>query len=117
DTKRFIDNSYFLTHQQQEFKNKILKSKSRFIIIEGLPGTGKTLLLYDLAKKFHKTHDVVVIHAGDLNAGHLKLSQEYNWNLIPAKEFIKIKSLNPQVIFIDETQRMYPSQLEYVIDY
>lgn len=112
-----MDNSYFLTHQQQEFRNKILKSKSQFIIVEGLPGTGKTLLLYDLAKEFYKTHEIVVIHAGDLNTGHLKLKQQYDWELIPAKEVERIEKLNPQIIFIDETQRMYPRQLQYIIEY
>ncbi|MDA6963167.1 hypothetical protein OSM87_26235, partial [Escherichia coli] len=39
-TERFINGLYFLTKQQQEFKDKILKSSSQFIILEGLPGTG-----------------------------------------------------------------------------
>lgn len=117
NVEEFLKSSYFLTLQQQEFKNSILKSLRQFNIIEGLPGTGKTLMLYDLAKGFRETHDIVLIHAGNLNSGHLKLSQQYKWNIIPAKDVKQIDQIKPQIIFIDETQRMYPNQLKDVIEY
>ncbi|TCP24462.1 AAA domain-containing protein [Scopulibacillus darangshiensis] len=117
DSERFINGSYFLTKQQEEFKKKTFDNHQQFIILKGLPGTGKTLLLYDLAKEFNKTHDIVIIHTGELNEGHLKLRQQYKWNIIPIKEFKQIKQLNPKVIFVDETQRMYPQQLESIIQY
>lgn len=117
DSERFNNGSYFLTTQQQEFKNDILKSSAQFIILEGLPGAGKTLLLYDLAKKYNEKHDIVIIHTGVLNPGHLILNQQYKWNIIQAKRFEEIRQLEPQFIFVDETQRMYPYQLKYIIDY
>lgn len=117
DSKKFNNGSYFLTQQQQLFKNSILKSKSQFFIIEGLPGTGKTLLLYDLAKEFYENYDIVIVHTGNLNTGHLKLKQQYKWNIIPAKAIENIEQLKPQIIFVDETQRMYPWQLDTIIEY
>ena len=117
ESERFNNGSYFLTKQQQEFKDAILKSSAKFTIIEGLPGTGKTLLLYDLAKEFNKNHDIVIIHTGALNAGHLILNQQYKWNIIPIKECKKIEQIKPQFIFVDETQRMRPSQLHYLIKF
>ncbi len=117
DSKRFISGSYFLTKQQQEFKEAIVNSCAKFTIIDGLPGTGKTLLLYDLAKEFIEDYNTVIIHTGTLNIGHLKLKQQYQWNIIPIKDFKGIENLKPDFIFVDETQRMRPYQLNYLIKY
>lgn len=113
----FCKNEYFLTLQQQEFKNEIVKAPANFQIIEGLPGTGKTLLLYDLAKEYRRRNKVLMIHAGNLNEGHHKLIDDYGWSIISAKDYHQINFINPDYIFIDETQRMYPRQLEYIINY
>lgn len=117
DSEKFIEGFYFLTLQQEEFKRTILKNKEQFVIIGGRPGTGKTLLLYDLAKEFLKEEEIVVIHGGDLNTGHLKLKQEYGWNIIPIKRVSSIEQIKPKVIFVDESQRVYPHQLDYIINY
>lgn len=39
-----------------------------------------------------------------INAGHLKLNQQYKWNITPAKDVKQIDQIKPQIIFIDETQ-------------
>ena len=106
-----------MTKQQQEFKDAILNSSAKFTIIEGLPGTGKTLLLYDLAKELNEDDEIVIIHTGTLNTGHLILNQQYKWNIIPIKACKSIERIKPQFIFVDETQRMRPSQLDYLIKY
>ncbi|ALX49807.1 hypothetical protein AOX59_15265 [Lentibacillus amyloliquefaciens] len=117
DSERFNSGSYFLTKQQQEFKEAILKGSAKFTIIEGLPGTGKTLLLYDLAKEFIEDYNTVIIHTGTLNMGHLKLKHQYKWKIIPIKDCKEIEHIKPKFIFIDETQRMRPHQLDYLIRY
>ncbi|WP_317950912.1 DNA/RNA helicase domain-containing protein, partial [Rossellomorea marisflavi] len=117
NSERFINGSYFLTQQQQEFKNSILKSPATFTIIEGLPGTGKTLLLYDLAKELNKDHNILIIHTGTLNTGHMVLNQQFKWDIIPVKSYERISHFQPSIIFVDETQRMKPPQLEYIIKY
>lgn len=117
DCDRFIKGEYFLTQQQQEHKKAILKEKSQFVFIEGAPGTGKTLLLYDLAKKYISDYEILIIHSGDLNIGHLKLKNQYNWNIVPAKQMKIALGDKPTAIFIDETQRLYPNQLDYLVQY
>lgn len=117
DSEKFIEGSYFLTLQQEDFKRTILKNKEQFVVIGGRPGTGKTLLLYDLAKEFVKEDEIVIIHGGELNTGHLKLKQEYGWNIIPIKRYSSIEQIQPNVIFVDESQRVYPNQLDYIINY
>ncbi|MCR5273573.1 MAG: ATP-binding protein [Lachnospiraceae bacterium] len=65
---RFLRHEYFLTLQQKDiegclFRN-IVEEKVRFQGYKGLPGTGKTLLLYDLAMLLSETKRVCLIHCG-----------------------------------------------------
>jgi len=60
---KFLNNEYFLTLQQEEVKNAIIdflnsEKKAKFISITGSAGTGKTLLIYDIAKQpYHRLDD------------------------------------------------------------
>ena len=54
-TEDFINKKYFLTNQQQDIKTKVLRfiddnTAGCFCAISGGPGSGKTLLLYDIAR-------------------------------------------------------------------
>lgn len=117
DTDRFMSNQYFLTQQQKDFKNQIIDSKAPVCLIEGKPGTGKSLLLYDVAKELSKKSRTVLIHCGQLNEGHLKLNKEYGWDILSAKDSDSISNYEPKVIFIDEAQRFIPYQLKNILDY
>ena len=52
---RFLKKEYFLTYQQRDIERQILKKiradRTGYFWFTGLPGTGKTLLLYDIAMK------------------------------------------------------------------
>lgn len=114
---KFIANSYFLTGQQQNFKKQFDDNNFQFTILNGLPGTGKTLLLYDIAKKYMDTQKGIIVHCGLLNDGHRKLKTNNKWNIISAKYIDRISSLSPDIIFIDEVQRLRPYQLDMIINY
>lgn len=66
DPVRFLKKEYFLTSQQRDIERKILRelraNRSGYFWFSGLPGTGKTLLLYDIAMKLSVRHRVCVIH-------------------------------------------------------
>ncbi len=74
DSGRFLRQEYFLTLQQKDIRAHILKqirNKDRSIKKEysvfaftGLPGTGKTILLYDIAMQLSKGQRVCVLHFG-----------------------------------------------------
>lgn len=70
----FIDGNYYLTDQQENIKNEILKNiadgKRTIWGITGGAGTGKTLLLYDIAKQLSNDKKVCIIHSGMLAKGH-----------------------------------------------
>ena len=64
--ERFLKKEYFLTCQQRDIERQILKKiraeKAGIFSFSGLPGTGKTLLLYDLAMKLSNRQPVCIIH-------------------------------------------------------
>lgn len=68
DPERFLRRDYFLTSQQNDIRNHILKVVKEktgcFLGFTGLPGTGKTLLLYDLAMGLSYKQKVCVLHFG-----------------------------------------------------
>ena len=116
---RFIEDKYYLTNIQLDTKIDILKNlkKHNFSIIDAKPGTGKSLLLYDLAKELRKEKQVIIIHSGMLNQGHRELIDDYEWNIYSMKDFKQGLSMIPEIILIDETQRALPWQLSEIITY
>ncbi|MCR4690707.1 MAG: DUF2075 domain-containing protein [Lachnospiraceae bacterium] len=73
DPEKFLRREYFLTSQQREIKKQILREivswesdKDSLCIqgITGLPGTGKTILLYDIALELSEKEKVCVLHYG-----------------------------------------------------
>lgn len=77
EPERFCENQYFLTEHQQMMKERIVsgirRSRAGLWGITGEAGTGKTLLLYDIAKNLATGYSVCVIHCGKLSEGHQKL--------------------------------------------
>lgn len=76
---RFLKKEYFLTAQQNDIKRQILKKirlqRSGYYWFTGLPGTGKTLLLYDIAMRLSGRHKVCMIHCGDMGQEWKKLHE------------------------------------------
>lgn len=68
DPDRFLRHEYFLTLQQKDIEKNIITNigeKGKLLFgVKGLPGTGKTLLLYDLAMKLSESKRVCLIHCG-----------------------------------------------------
>ena len=69
EPERFLNKEYFLTSQQKDIGRRILdkirKVKYGYFWFSGLPGTGKTLLLYDIAMKLSVHQKVCMIHCGE----------------------------------------------------
>lgn len=121
-TEKFIDNKYFLTKQQIDFKNEILNEikykNNLFLWLTWDAWTWKTLLTYDIAKIF--LWRVIVIHCWILNEWHRKLINNFNWDIIRAKDirlkFSNIKLQDYDLIIIDETQRIYSGQFDFIVN-
>ena len=71
DSERFLQKEYFLTSQQKDIEKRIQTAireydRQELLIrgFKGLPGTGKTLLLYDIAMNLSYKQKVCVFHCG-----------------------------------------------------
>lgn len=116
-TNKFLADEYFLTHQQEEFKNKILNaistaSEASFIAITGSAGTGKTLLTFDVSKHLQREgKKVLVIHCGILNSGHRELAKQ-GWMIVSIKNHQPHDLSLFDLVILDEAQRIKKSQLD-----
>lgn len=119
-TDKFINGCYFLTEHQKSIKSQVLKEIEKpdtaIISIKGKAGTGKTLLIYDIAKELYKTEEVLIIHCGYLNEGHIKLINDYSWCIIAIKIALQQDFSKYRLVIVDEAQRIYPSQFYSIIE-
>lgn len=117
-TSKFVGDQYFLTGNQESIKKSILADMSTglvaFISLTGGPGTGKTLLTYDIVKSVINSLRTVIIHCGQLNDGHLRL-KNLGWNIIAIKDFRDYDFSTIDLVVVDETQRIYSNQLDKLI--
>lgn len=123
---KFLAKEYFLTSQQEEIKNSIIaevvkNQKCTFFSITGSPGTGKTLLLYDLAHRCLIFGECCIIHCGILCDGHTELDKRVTGlKIYSAKDFARVdKYTQPtfRFVFLDESHRIYANQFSDLIDY
>lgn len=120
-TSKFLAEKYFLTQQQEDVKVQIIRTieqskEAKFVSIIGGAGTGKTLLAYDIARRFVDSEKKsLVIHCGQLNEGHEKL-KENGWVIFPIKAVSTLNFEDFYLIVVDEAQRIYKKQLDSVIE-
>jgi len=122
-TGKFLAGEYFLTNQQEDVKNQIIDSlnppkAAKFISIIGSAGTGKTLLTYDIARHFiliGGERKPLIIHCGQLNGGHIELIKN-GWAITAIKNYGNHDLANYDLVIFDEAQRIYPKQLDTIIE-
>lgn len=118
--KKFLSNKYLLTENQTNIKNKIMdylktKELERFVGITGGPGTGKTLLIYDLAKELENNYKVLLVHSGYLCDGHRYLNEKFkNINIISVKDLNKQDLTCFDIMIIDESHRLYNNDFDII---
>ena len=108
---KFINNQYFLTTQQEYIKNKIFSilDERNLIKITGEAGTGKTLLLFDIAKELSVNNKVLIINCNKPNSAHDLINQAFENILITSQdELLNNLELISEYdyLLLDEAQRM-----------
>lgn len=113
--ERFIQGEYFLTQAQARIKKEMLSNMDEvlfgaFFHLTGRPGTGKTLLLYDVAKALSKSGKTLVIHCGNISSGQIKISDAVeNLRIVSAQAILQEGFFLAQYSFVlvDESHRIH----------
>ena len=122
DPGRFLRREYFLTFQQKDIEKQILTNmkETEGLSIQGftgLPGTGKTLLLYDLAMQLSFTDSVCVLHFG----AHEKGLEQLDERLKRVDFYYCDSGMIPEIeqdyktILVDEGHHIDASALERIM--
>ncbi|MBQ9911622.1 MAG: hypothetical protein IJM49_01185 [Firmicutes bacterium] len=120
--ERFIQKEYFLTQAQDVIKRELMSSAEKafsgyFYHLTGRPGTGKTLLLYDIAGSFAKNGRALIIHCGQLCPGQMKISEEVeNLQIVSSGELGKELLDDVHFILVDESQRLSPELFGEIVE-
>ena len=123
DTDRFLEGSYFLTNHQAQIKASFRAACAHaaggqpvVFLVYGAAGTGKSLLVYDLAKSLEVEGKVCVVHCGLLCEGHELLNERQDhFRVISAKGMEHVDLAAYGAVLVDEAQRLWPSQLERMV--
>ncbi len=114
--EKFVKGEYFLTQAQEQVKKKILsniatKNSTKYYSIVGHSGTGKTLLVYDLAKTLAKREKNLILHCGRISNSHVFLCDNIkNLNIFTPNilDERQTELLDFKFILVDEAHRLYP---------
>lgn len=119
-TDRFVAGKYFLTNQQLEIKEKVLSliehDNDQFISITGAAGTGKTLLIYDIARHLMSLNKkVLILHCAKRNSGQNFLVRIHGWNINSTSYAIDDDFSPFDLIIVDESQRAKQEQFDTIV--
>ncbi|MBE6042085.1 MAG: AAA family ATPase [Clostridiales bacterium] len=119
---KFLRAKYFLTPAQEYIRNELLKCidgtmEGAFFHIAGRPGTGKTLLLYDLAKSLSERGNTVMIHCGELTEGDLIISKAIDsLEIISADDITEDTDLSGfDFVAVDESHSLLESTFKHIV--
>lgn len=113
---KFLEDKYFLNDHQNNIVSEIknMQNPTRLFGIKGNPGTGKTLLIYHIAKQLKKRgKKVVILHGARLNEGQKELRSK-GYDIKPVKEFDNLMDNveSYDYIIFDEAQRLRRQQIK-----
>lgn len=115
----FMNDEYFLTAQQTTFKVEMMNRPQVFrkwLAIEGGPGTGKTLLTYDIAKAYMEAgYSVGIVHCRPLQSGQRTLNRHFDWNILNIDERFEQKYYD--VLIVDEAQNLTNAEVHRLLKY
>ena len=108
--KKRIEKEFFLTEKQRKIKEKLKKKNLNFILLYGVPGTGKTFFAQATSNEFKARFEGEDIQFFAVKSGNLKDSKvgQSEKNIIALFEFAK--QFERAVLFFDEAEALLPSR-------
>lgn len=118
--QKFINGHYFLTTQQELIKNTLLSTinTNNVFKITGEAGTGKTLLLFDIARELALKKSTLIINCNKPNPHHETIMREIlNLSIISQDELLQKSNYldSFSYVLLDEAQRMKPRIWEMLL--
>nr|WP_248285452.1 DNA/RNA helicase domain-containing protein [Staphylococcus lugdunensis] len=124
EADEFLNHEYYLSQKQTDIKKEIKNCTQKNIFIKGHAGTGKSLLLFDLAKELHEEgKNILLLFCGQLSNG-FDLTNKFGFKIREISYFrrsLDDKNINDKeldesdIILIDETQRIYTQQYKNLL--
>ena len=124
DKERFLNDEFFLTEHQAQIKKTVLdyffEGENAGFVVKGGPGTGKTLLLYDIAKTMAimaGNQPSCIVHCGTKCSIHDRFNEGQKLiRLIPAKDVTATNLCQFCFIGVDEGHRVHEDTLKIILD-
>lgn len=111
EVDKFLNNRYFLTTHQDFIKKTIFQNlNQKYFKISGEAGTGKTLLLYDLAKELSNKGKVRIISLDKLTTNIERIDLYFD-NII-ISNIHEINNVSEEYLLIDDCQRLKVDELK-----
>lgn len=124
DENEFLNHEYYLSQDQKSKQIEVKNCKENKVFIKGHAGTGKSLLLFDLAKEFHKDgKNVILLFCGQLSNDY-ELTEKYGFEIssistykhsLLSESTWEDELKKADIIFIDEAQRIYAEQFRNLL--
>ena len=114
DPEKFVEHKYILTNNQGEIKKEIIDSPDKIAAIHGRAGTGKSLLLMDIASYYKDlSKNVLVLLCRNFNEKD-RVSRILGVDVEEVKNVDITLLERYNIILVDETQRIYAKQFDII---
>lgn len=118
DIKRFSSSQYFFNIQQKEAENLLKKSDKCLLGLRGGAGTGKSLILFDVAEYFSSNleYKVLFIFCSKMEVDEImNIDKVVSFKFTDIVNVVNIDLETFDIIIIDESQRLTKSQWDNYI--
>ena len=113
EPERFFNNQYFLNNEQEQAKKKIIESSKGYVGLKGAAGTGKSLILFDVAKELSNSgKKILFVFCSAIQDSDTirKIDEQSSFRFIDIRSFNNVSLNDYDIVIIDESQRLKSEQ-------